>query len=171
MRPLGFGGAISVAVGAKENGGPIPSRERSCEKIKNRLLPALSVRRSARATLVERALRARFHLWVRGQGGSGLAQLIVFTASGARAVRRWGELWCREQTHPGAARHPSGEEIFLSPTTVGKMDVVVQQAAPDVGSLSSTFRFQHPQQVAPVLIPLHRFSHEPHLCGVNEPHL
>ena len=56
----------------------------SCEKIENRLLPALSVRRSARATLVERSLRARFHLWIRRRDGSGLAQLNFFTASGLR---------------------------------------------------------------------------------------
>ena len=40
---------------------PPPQCGGSCEKIENRLFPALSVRRSARATLVERALRARFH--------------------------------------------------------------------------------------------------------------
>ena len=45
--------------------------EGSCEKIENRLHPALSVRRSARATQVERALRARFHLWTRRRDGSG----------------------------------------------------------------------------------------------------
>jgi hypothetical protein len=36
----------------------------------------------ARATLVERALRARFHLWMRRRDGSGLAQFNFFTVSG-----------------------------------------------------------------------------------------
>ena len=45
----------------------------SCEKIENRLFPTLSARRSARSTQVERALRARFHLWIRRRDGSGLA--------------------------------------------------------------------------------------------------
>jgi hypothetical protein len=39
-----------------------PPMEGSCNKIENRLLPALSVRGSARSTQVERALRARFRL-------------------------------------------------------------------------------------------------------------
>jgi hypothetical protein len=37
---------------------PIPSWEGSHDRIENRLQPALSVRRSARATLVARATRA-----------------------------------------------------------------------------------------------------------------
>ena len=49
--------------------------------------PALSLRRSARSTQVERALRARFHLWIRRLEGSGFAQFNFFTASGAGAVR------------------------------------------------------------------------------------
>ena len=67
-------------------GSPRPNAgEGRCEKNEKRLLPTLSVRRSARATLVERALRARFHLWIRRRDGSGLAQLNFFTASGV-----WG---------------------------------------------------------------------------------
>ena len=31
--------------------------------------------------------------------------LDFFTASGARAVRPWRGLWCRERTHPGALRY------------------------------------------------------------------
>jgi len=58
---------------------PSPQRgEGSCEPIENRLLPALSVRRSARATLVERALRVRFHLWIQRRDGAGLAQFQSF---------------------------------------------------------------------------------------------
>jgi len=70
----------------------IPGKAGSCETIEDRLLPALSVRRGtavprARATLVERALRARFHLWIRRRDGSGLAQLNLFTVLHA-ALRR-----------------------------------------------------------------------------------
>ena len=61
---------------------PCVGGEGSCEKIENRLLPALSVRRSARSTQVERALRARFHLTIQRRDGSGLAQFNFFTASG-----------------------------------------------------------------------------------------
>ena len=59
-----------------------PPPEGSCERIENRLLSALSVRGSARATQVERALRARFHRWTRRWDGSGLARFNFFTASG-----------------------------------------------------------------------------------------
>ena len=52
-------------------GSPLPNEGR-CEEVKNRcrLLLALSVSRRtavprARSTRVERALRARFHLWMR----------------------------------------------------------------------------------------------------------
>ena len=74
---------------------PSPRRQGRCEKIENRLLPALSVRRGtavprARATLVERALRARFRLWIRRRDGSGLAQLNFFTASGCQGSRAGG---------------------------------------------------------------------------------
>ena len=58
--------------------------EGSCEKIENRLLPALSVRRSARATQVERALRARFHLWARRRNGSGWLHSILLQLQGKR---------------------------------------------------------------------------------------
>ncbi len=81
---------LGSRVGCTGLHGPTPavlgrysSREGSCEKIQNRLLPALSVRRSARSTQVKRALRARFHLWIRRRDGSGLAQFNVFTASGS----------------------------------------------------------------------------------------
>ena len=66
-------------------GSPRPNAgEGSCEKIENRLLPALSVRRSARSTQVERALRARFRLWIQNRDGSRSSQFNFFTASGAR---------------------------------------------------------------------------------------
>ncbi len=69
-------------------GSPLPNAG-SCEKIENRLLPALSVRRGtavprARATQLERALRARFHLSIWRRGGLGLAQFNLFTAPGVR---------------------------------------------------------------------------------------
>ena len=81
-------GSLSCRVAAQRwmKGRRVPSREGSCEKIENRLLPALSVRRSARSTQVERALRARFHLWIRRRDGSGLAQFNFFTASGDLAA-------------------------------------------------------------------------------------
>jgi len=69
-------------------GSPLPNAgEGSCEKIENRLLPALSVRRRtavprARATQVERALRARFHLWTRRRDGSGWLNSIFSQLQG-----------------------------------------------------------------------------------------
>ena len=64
-------------------GSPLPNAgEGSCEKIENRLLSTLSVRRSARSTQVERALRARFRLWIQNRDGSGLSRFNFFTASG-----------------------------------------------------------------------------------------
>jgi len=70
-----------------------PLGKGSCEKIESRLLPALSVRRGtavsrARSTQVERALRARFHLWIRRRNGSGLAQ---FNFSQLQGVVRTNE--------------------------------------------------------------------------------
>jgi len=64
-------------------GSPRPSAgEGNCERIENRLLPALSVRRSARATQVERALRARFHLWIRRRAAQGWLNSIFSQLQG-----------------------------------------------------------------------------------------
>ncbi len=46
------------------------------------LLPARSVRWSARSTQVERALCARFRLWIQNRDGSGLSRFNFFTAPG-----------------------------------------------------------------------------------------
>jgi hypothetical protein len=54
----------------------------SCEKIEDRVLPARSVRRSARSTQVERALRARFRPWIQNRDGAGSSRFNFFTASG-----------------------------------------------------------------------------------------
>ena len=64
----------------------IGTPEGSCEKIENRLLLARSVRRSARSTQVERALRARFRLWIQNRDGSGLSRFNFFTAPGVPPV-------------------------------------------------------------------------------------
>ena len=53
----------------------------SREKIQDRVFTARSVRRSARSTQVERALRARFGLWIFGRDTSGVS-IQFFTASG-----------------------------------------------------------------------------------------
>jgi hypothetical protein len=60
----------------------IPSLEGSCEKIQDRICPAKSVRRSARSTQVERALRARFELWIPSRDLSRSSQFNFFTAPG-----------------------------------------------------------------------------------------
>ena len=60
------------------------------KKLKNRLLRPLSVRRSARTTQVERALRARFHMWIWRWDRSRMARFNVFTASG-RTLRSCSE--------------------------------------------------------------------------------
>ncbi len=81
--------ALSDTATVASSGSPSPNvGEGNCEQIENRLLPALSVRRGTAApracsAQVERALRARFHLWIRRRDGSGLAQFIFFTASKA----------------------------------------------------------------------------------------
>ena len=84
----------------------MPAHEGSCEKVENRLLPALSVRRGtavprARSTQVERALRARFHLWIRRRNGSGLVQFNFFTASGYGIYERRGQLMSLEMLVEG----------------------------------------------------------------------
>ena len=61
--------------------------EGSCEKIENRFLPALSVRRSARSTQVERALRAPSDV----DSGPRPIQVVtiqVFTTSGDNGLTR-----------------------------------------------------------------------------------
>ena len=56
--------------------------EGSCEKIEDRLFPARSVRRGARSTQVERALRARFwSFYIFGAGGTPAPQPEATTAS------------------------------------------------------------------------------------------
>ncbi len=76
-----------------------PPSQGSCEQIENRLLPALGVRRSARATPVERALRARFHLWIRRREGAGLAQFNFFTASGVGEGERSSLSFSRDEPY------------------------------------------------------------------------
>jgi len=84
----------------------------SCEKIENRLLPALSVRRGtavprARATQVERALRARFHLWTRRRDGSGWPNSIFSQLQG-----NGGQLSCSgdEEFRPCILRSSTSQE-------------------------------------------------------------
>ena len=53
-----------------------PLGKGSCKIIENRLLPALSVRGSARSTQVARALRARFRLRISAVAGQDHSALI-----------------------------------------------------------------------------------------------
>jgi hypothetical protein len=63
----------------------LPAPHKSCEKIEHRLPPGLSVRRSARSTQMEHALRARFYLRIRRWDGSAPAQFNSYQGSNAKA--------------------------------------------------------------------------------------
>ena len=52
-----------------------------CEKLEIGTFPARSVHRSARSTLQERALRARFRLRIQNRDGSGSSRFYFFHSS------------------------------------------------------------------------------------------
>ena len=65
----------------------IPLEKESFENSRS-IISGAKRARSARSTQVERALRARFDLWIRRRDGSGLAQFNLFTGSGGQTNKR-----------------------------------------------------------------------------------
>jgi hypothetical protein len=101
----------------RKNGGRIPSKNSpltkgSCEKIEDRLLPARSVRRSARSTQVEGALRTRFGLWIQNRDRSEPSRFNFFTAPGGGGEAVWRLSYNTGKLNIDGSTMPSAIAIF-----------------------------------------------------------